>query len=178
MLRTLFSILGVMFAALLVFSASFLGNVAADLDRRSADYEALAVDVTRELARTWKLSDIREHYVTDARDELLPVFDADLGDLKPLGPLLHADNVRIETRWSRDLWQNVTSAGGAAERISDLINRAVKVSFVGKFAGGVADVTAELKREGGRMKLWRLRIESREKPKPEDSPGRRVISHA
>ena len=138
MLRTLFSILGVMFAALLVFSASFLGNVAADLDRRSADYEALAVDVTRELARTWKLADIREHYVADARDELLPVFDADLGDLKPLGPLLHADNVRIETRWSRDLWQNVTSAGGAAEHISDLILRSAPLRASRRMGHGPA----------------------------------------
>jgi hypothetical protein len=178
MLRTIFSAFGVMFAALLVFSASFLGNVAADLDRRGADYEALAVEVTRELSRTWKLADIREHYVADARDELMPVFDADLGDLKPLGPLLYADAVRIERRWSRGLWQDVTSVGSAAERLADLINRAVKVSFVGKFAGGLADVTAEFKREAGVMKLWRLRIESREKPKPEEPSARRVISHA
>ena len=178
MLRTLFSCLGVVFAALLVFSASFLGNVAADLDRRSTDYETLAVDVTRELSRTWKLADIQQHYAADARDELLPVLGADLDELKPLGPMLYADNVHIETRWSRGLWQNVTSAGAAAERLADLINRSVKVSFVGKFAGGLADITAELRREGGRMKLWRLRIESREKGKPEEFPGRRVISHA
>ena len=60
----------------------------------------------------------------------------------------------------------------------NLIGRSVKVTFVGKFAGGLADVTAELKREGGRMKLWRLRIDSREKREREDYPGRRVISHA
>jgi hypothetical protein len=177
MLRSLFYGLGVLFAALLVFSASFLGNVAADLDRRGDEYEGLAVEMTRDLSRTWKLVDIEQHYVADARDELLPVLDADLDDLKPLGPLLYADRVRVETRWSRAIW-DVTSPGVAAERLAELINRSVKVSFVGKFAGGLADVTAELKREGGRMKLWRLRIDSREKPRQEEYPGRRVISHA
>ncbi|KAB2940041.1 MAG: hypothetical protein K8F92_07870 [Hyphomicrobium sp.] len=178
MLRTFFSGLGVLFAALLVFSASFLGNVAADLYRHSGEHEAVAVEITRELSRTWKLADIEQHYVADARQELLPVLGADLDDLKPLGALLYADNVRVEMRWSRVDWQRMLSPAVAAERLAELINRSVKVSFVGKFAGGLADVTAELKREDGRMKLWRLRIDSREKPQPEEYPGRRVISHA
>jgi hypothetical protein len=92
--------------------------------------------------------------------------------------LLYADNLRVDTRWSRAFWQDVDSPAAAAERLADLISRSVKVSFVGKFAGGFADVTAELKRENGRMKLWRLRIDSREKREREDYPGRRVISHA
>lgn len=178
MLRTFFSGLGLLFAALMVFSASFLGNVAADLDARDAEYEALTVNATRELARTWKLADIQGLYAADAREELLPVLGATLDGLKPLGPLLYADDVRVETRWSRNFWREVTSPAIAAERLADLINRSVKVTFVGKFAGGMADVTAELKREGGRMKLWRLRIDSREKPQPDEHQGRRVISHA
>lgn len=178
MLRTLLSGLGLLFAALIVFSASFLGNVAADLDARDAEYEALAVDATRELARTWKLAEIEGLYAADAREELLPVLGATLDGLQPLGPLLYADDVRVEMRWSRHFWHDVTSPAVAAERLADLINRAVKVTFVGKFSGGLADITAELKREGGRMKLWRLRIDSREKPQPEEPPARRVISHA
>ena len=62
MLRTFFSCLGVLFAALIVFCASFLGNVAADIDATGADYEKLAVEVTRELSRTWTLADIEQHY--------------------------------------------------------------------------------------------------------------------
>lgn len=177
MLRTLFSGLGVLFAALIVFCASFLGNVAADIDRHGDDYERLAVEVTRELSRTWTLADIEKHYAAEAREELAPVLHAGMDSLKPLGVLLYADNLRVETRWSR-AWQDVDSPAAAAERLADLISRSVKVTFVGKFAGGFADVTAELKRENGRMKLWRLRIDSREKREREDYPGRRVISHA
>jgi hypothetical protein len=177
MLRTLFSGLGVLFAALIVFCASFLGNVAADIDRHGDDYERLAVEVTRELSRTWTLADIEKHYAAEAREELAPVLHAGMDSLKPLGVLLYADNLRVETRWSRT-WQDVDSPAAAAERLADLISRSVKVTFVGKFAGGFADVTAELKRENGRMKLWRLRIDSREKREREDYPGRRVISHA
>jgi hypothetical protein len=177
MLRTLFSGLGVLFAALIVFCASFLGNVAADIDRHGSDYEKLAVDVTRELSRTWILADIEEHYASEAREELAPVLHAGMDSLKPLGVLLYADNVRVETRWSRAFWQEASPAA-AAERLADLIGRSVKVTFIGKFAGGFADVTAELKREGGRMRLWRLRIDNRDNREREDNPGRRVISHA
>jgi hypothetical protein len=181
MLRTFFSCLGVLFAALIVFCASFLGNVAADVGSHGADYEKLAVDVTRELSRTWSLANIEQHYATVARQELEPVLqlgEATLDGLKPLGVLLYADNVTVETRWSRSFWREVNSPAAAAERLADLISRSVKVTFVGKFAGGLADVTAELKREGGRMKLWRLRIDSREKRERQEYPGRRVISHA
>lgn len=178
MLRTLFSALGVLFAALIVFCASFLGNVAADIDRHDGDYQQLAVEVTRDLSRSWTLADIEKQYTAEAREELAPVLHAGMDSLKPLGVLLYADNVVVETRWSRTFWHDVDSPAAAAERLADLISRSVKVSFVGKFAGGFADVTAELKREGGRMKLWRLRIDSREKREREDYPGRRVISHA
>src|SRR5665648_68011 len=132
MLRTLFSGLGVLFAALIVFCASFLGNVAADIDRHASDYETLAVDVTRELSRTWTLADIEEHYASEAREELAPVLHAGMDSLKPLGVLLYADNVQVETRWSRAFWQEVTSPTVAAERLADLIGRSVKVTFLGK----------------------------------------------
>jgi hypothetical protein len=181
MLRTFFSGLGVLFAALIVFCASYFGNLAADIDKHGGDYERLAVDVTRELSRAWSLADIEKHYTADAREELAPALlpgQPGLDGLKSLGVLLHADNVTVETRWSHAFWRQVTSPAVAAERLSELISRSVKVTFVGKFAGGLADVTAELKREGGSMKLWRLRIDSREKPRREENPGRRVISHA
>ena len=177
MLRTFFSGLGVLFAALIVFCASYFGNLAADIDNHRTDYEKLAVDITRDLSRNWSLADIEQYYAEDARAELAPVLDASLSSLRPLGVLLYVDDVKVQTRWSRD-WPQVASAGMAAERIAELIGRSVEVRFVGKFSGGLADVVAELKREGGTMKLWRLRINSREKLEPEEYPGRRVISHA
>lgn len=181
MLRTFFSGLGVLFAALIVFCASFLGNLAADIDRHDGDYEKLAVEVTRELSRAWSLADIEKHYTTAAHEELAPALEPGLpglDGLRPLGVLLYADDVTIETRWSRGFWRQVTSPAVAADRLAELINRSIKVTFVGKFAGGLADVTVELKREDGKMKLWRLRIDSREKLRREENPGRRVISHA
>ncbi|MEI9902475.1 MAG: hypothetical protein WDN31_22990 [Hyphomicrobium sp.] len=177
MLRTFFSGLGVVFAALIVFGASYFGNLAADIERHDGDYEKLAVDVTRQLSRSWSLAGIEGHYAKDAREELAPVLNANLDNLMPLGVLLYADNVTIEKRWSRG-WAEVTGPAAFAERIAELISRSVKVRFVGKFAGGLADVSAEFKREGGTMKLWRLRVDSREAPPPEDYRGRRVISHA
>jgi hypothetical protein len=181
MLRTFFSGLGLLFAALIVFCASYVGNLAAVIDDHGADYQRLAVDVTRELSRSWSLADIEKHYTADAREELAPALQPGLpglDNLKPLGVLLYADDVRVETLWSHDFRAQVTSPGAAAERLSQLINRAVRVTFVGKFAGGLADVTVELKREAGVMKLWRLRVDSREKLRREENPGRRVISHA
>jgi hypothetical protein len=177
MLRTFFASLGVLFAAILVFCASYFGNVAADIRHHGTDYEKLAVAITRELSRTWSLTDIEAHYAEDARSELAPVLDASLDGLKPLGVLLYADNVEVETLWSRGLGQ-ARSPAAVAERVAELISRSVKVKFVGKFAGGLADVTAELRREQGKMKLWRLKIDSREPLRPDSYPGRRVISHA
>ncbi len=178
MLRTVFAALGMLFALLLVFTASFLGNVALDIQNRSDEYEALTIDVTRTLSRSWRLAAIDQHYVDDAREELRPVLSADMEELKPLGALLYVDAIQVETRWSRGPLTGFLSPMLAAERVAELLNRSVKVSFVGKFAGGLADVTAELKREGGRMKIVRLRVESREKGRPLEYPAPRIISHA
>lgn len=178
MARTFFSGLGVLFTALLLFCLSFLGNVATDLDNRRDEYGSMAVAVTRELARSWKLSAIEQHYADEARDELQPVIDAELAELRPLGPLLYAGSPRIEATWTRPLGRHVTSPGAWAERLAALVNRAVRVTFTGKFAGGLADVTAELKREGGRTRLWRLRIDSHKRSAPDDRPERRMISRA
>ncbi len=177
MLRTFFSALGVLFAALLLFCASFLGNVAADLDRARDDYGAVAVDATRELSLTWKMSAIEQRYAAEAQQELSPVLDADLEGLTPLGRLLNADNVRVVQRWSEPR-QHPYAPAAMADRLAALISRSVKVTFTGKFAGGVAQVTAELKRENGAIKLCRLRIDSHTPPPPPDRPERRAISHA
>ena len=73
---------------------------------------------------------------------------AGMDSLKPLGVLLYADKVVVETRWSRAFWHDVNSPAVAAERLADLISRSVKVSFVGKFAGGLCrcDGRAEARR--------------------------------
>lgn len=177
MLRTFFSALGILFSALLLFCASFLGNVAAGIDRNRDAYGTMAVDITRELARTWKLSAIEQHYAHEPRRELSPVLDADLKDLRPLGPLLHAEAITVVPRWTLAAGSRPYAPGALADRLAALINRSVTVSFTAKFAGGLARVSAELKREDGVLRLSRLRIESRGLPPPEPQE-RRLISHA
>jgi hypothetical protein len=178
MLRTFFSAIGVLFLALLLFCASFLVNVAIDLDRARSNYAIAAVDITRELSRTWKLSAIEKHYGTEARQELLPVLDADMTDLAALGPLLEAGTVHTDPLWLEPPGELSYSAPAVADRLAALLNRTVEVAFTAKFAGGSARVSAELKREGRSIRLWRLRIETLTPPKRPEEPQRRVISHA
>lgn len=178
MARTFFSALGVLFAALLMFSASFLGNVAADLDNRRGDYKTLAVELTRQLAQTWKVTAVEPYYADDAREDLALMVGGAIDALKPLGPLLHAESVDVEVRWSQIPDGRLVSPGHLSERLTALLNRAVKVTFLGRFAGGLALVTAEFKREDGQMKLWRLRIDSRQAQPSNTSPERHAISFA
>ena len=178
MLRKFFTGLGAMFAALMVFCASFLGNLAANIDRHGVEYETLAVDVTRELSHTWTLTAIESRVAKAANDENGPIPQEALDTLKPLGGLLYADGLTHTTRWKHPAWSEGRSPAVAAESLANLLSKAVRVTFVGKFANGFANVTAELRSEGGRMKLWRLQIDSREKLRPPRELERVLISHA
>jgi hypothetical protein len=179
MIRTFFAGLGVLFATLLVFSASFVGNLALELTRRGPDYERLAVDITRDLARSWAIEDIAPRYAdaiahTPGGLHAPPSFAA----LKPLGPLLYADDLTHSTRWSRQSLRELRSPAAAAEMLAGLLSKTVHVTFVAKFAQGVARVSVELRSEGGAMKLWHLQIESRDRLPEAPPPAPRAISHA
>ncbi len=180
MIRTFFSGLGVLFALLLVFCASFLGRLAYEQSVQRAAHERLAVDITRELSRAWSVKDIRTYYSS----AVLPRLDtasaqAPFNTLKPLGPLRYADGPEVKTGWTCESLRRVTSPATAAELLAELLSKTVRVSFLGKFANGFAHVTIELRNEGGAMKLWNLRIDSREPLR--NRPRRRrpqAISHA
>ena len=43
-----------------------------------------------------------------------------------------------------------------------MLSKTVRITFVAKYEHGFADVTVELKNEGGEMKLWHIQIESQE----------------
>jgi hypothetical protein len=178
MLRTLLAALGVLFAAIVVFCVSFLGNIAADIERDGPDYEQLAVTITRDVSRAWKVADVEPHYSEAAKAEAGVPTQKALDALKPLGSLLYADDLAHQARWSRTSWLGIVSPADAAQRLSELLSKTVTVTFVGKFAKGFADVRAEFRSEGGRMKLWRLQIDSREVIPPEQEQSRRLISHA
>ncbi len=179
MIRTFFAGLGVIFALLIVFCASFLGRLAFEQGDQRPAHERLAVTITRDLSRAWSVKDIRPYYSAAVGRRLGTAaaqepFDA----LRPLGALRYVDDADVKTGWTRERLRRVTSPAAAAELLAELLRKTVRVTFLAKFANGFAHVTVELRNEGGVMKLWHLRIDSRE-PLP-DAPPRRpqAISHA
>lgn len=179
MIRKFFAGLGVLFALLIVFCASFLGKLAFELQAQGPAYERLAVDIARELSRAWSVEDIKSHYASAVTHKLSgPAAQQSVNGLKPLGPLRYVDDLTHRTRWSRDSLRELASPAAAAEMLAELLSKTVKVHFVAKFANGFADVTVKLKSEGGRMKLWHLEIDG-QSPLPA-GPRRapQTISHA
>ncbi|MES1179735.1 MAG: hypothetical protein ABUL43_00915 [Hyphomicrobium sp.] len=163
MIRTLFAGLGLAFAAIILFCASFFGRLALDLRVQGPAYEKLAVDVTRDLSKRWSVADIRQYCATSASHQLGgPTEQATFAALKPLGELRYVDDIVHTTRWDSAGWTELTSPAAAAEMLTEVLNKSVRVTFVAKFANGFAKVRIALKSEGGAMKLWRLDVEGQE----------------
>lgn len=176
--RTFLSALGVLFMALALFIASFLGNIAVGLQRQKDAYASRAIDVVRELSRSGGLSSFEKNLSKTARTDMRSALDTELHNLKLLGPLLATEGVSAKPGWLLPFGQPVSSPGELTDRLAALVNRVVRVRFKGRFAGGFAMVTAELCREGGTVKLRRLWIDTPEKSDPTNQPERQVISHA
>ena len=179
MIRTLFTGLGVIFALLIVFCASFLGRLAFELDAQRAAHERLAVEITRDLSRTWSIKDIRAHYSASVSHRLgSPSAQEPFNALRPLGTLRYVDDVEVDSGLTSQSLRRVRTPADAAARLAEVLAKTVRVTFLAKFANGFARVTVELRNEGGAMKLWHLQIDSRE-PLP-NVPRRRphAISHA
>jgi hypothetical protein len=167
MIRSFFSILGVLSAALIVFCASFLGSLALSIDREGPGNEALAVKITRELSRTWQLRDIKPYYAKSIAAILnRPEAQQAMNALRGLGALRYADDVTRRSRWSDETFGQMTSPSEAAAILSEVLSKTVTVSFVGKFATGRARVTIELRSEDGAMRLWHLHIDHLDRPRP------------
>jgi hypothetical protein len=163
MVRTVFAGLGVVFAALILFCASFFGRLALELSVQGPAYEKLAVEITRDLSKSWSMTDIKQHFAAPVAYKLGgPDAQATFAALAPLGQLRYADEVSHTTRWDSAGWTELTSPAAGAEMLADVLNKSVRVTFVAKFANGFAHVTVELKRDGGAMKLWRLQIDGQE----------------
>jgi hypothetical protein len=179
MIRIFFAALGVLFALLLVFCASFLGKLAFDMHDRGPAYEKLAVGITRDLARAWSIKDIETHYASAVAHRLdRAAAQAPFDALRPLGALRYVDDVRLQTGWTVATLRNVKSPAAAAEQLAELLSKTVKVTFLAKFANGFAQVTLALRNEGGKMKLWHLQIDSRT-PLPQRTRRRpHPIAHA
>jgi hypothetical protein len=178
MIRAIFSALGVLFAALLIFCASFLGRLGTEMHRHEPAYSKLAVDITRELSRTWRVQSIKAHYASELAPRLNDrVAQTPFDALRPLGPLRYADDITLDTGWSLAAAAKVNSPVAAAEFAARLLRKSVRVSFLAKFANGFANVTLELRNEGGQMKLWHLRVDSHE-PLHRKLRSPRKISHA
>src|ERR1041384_6655303 len=116
MVRTLFAALGVVFAALLVFCASFFGRLALELHAQGPAYERLATDITRDLSKSWSMADIKQHYASGAayQPRSAPPPET-FAALKPLGQLRYVDDVTHSTRWDSAGWVEIKSPSAAAE---------------------------------------------------------------
>jgi hypothetical protein len=169
MLRTFLAALGAIFALMLVFLTSFLCRIAYDMDANGRAYEQLAVTITRDLSRSWSVDDIRTHYALPVAHKLsAPATRRAFASLKPLGSLRYVDDLTHRTRWRRDSLAGLSSPAEGAEMLAELLRKTVRVTFVAKFDNGFADVTIELRSEGGVMKLWHLQIDSQDHlPRPE-----------
>jgi len=180
MIRSIFSILGVLIAAIIVFSASFFGCVALDIDRQSPSNQALAVNITRELSQRWSLHDIKPYYAKSiASNRSFPEAQRSLDALKGLGSLRDVNDVTQRLRWTKEAMFQMTSPARAAAIISEILSKTVTVTFVGKFATGRARVTVELRSENGTMRLWHLQIDRLDRPRPAPvRPAYPKISHA
>ena len=179
MIRNLFAGLGVVFALLIVFCASFLGRLAYEQQGQLPAHERLAVDITRELSRAWSIEDIRAHYSRPVAQRIGTAgAQAPFNVLKPLGTLRYVDDAKVETGWRRASLERVTSPAAAAELMAELLSKTVRVTFLAKFDNGFARVSMELRNEDGAMKLWHLQIDSHEPLR--NAPSRRpnAISHA
>ncbi len=119
MFRNLFAGLGIVFAVILVFTASFLGGLAWEMHSKGPAYEKLAVDITRELSRDWQAQDIKNHYAFAVAHRLSsPSNQRSLDRLKPLGALRYVDDVTRRTRWTRDSLFDLKSSADAAEMLA------------------------------------------------------------
>lgn len=180
MIRSFFFILGVLFAALIVFCASFLANLALVIDREAAANEALAIKITGELSQNWSIGDIKPYYAKSIAPNLSrPEAKQSLDVLKGLGALRYADDVTVSSRWTQEALGQMTSPSRAAEILSEMLSKTVTITFVGKFATGRARVIAVLRSEDGAMRLWHLQIDSLDRPRR--APVRQArpkISHA
>ena len=70
MIRTIFLALGVLFAAVIAFSAGFLGNLSNEISGQTQANEQLAVAITRQLSQTWALKDVKSLYAKAVIDEI------------------------------------------------------------------------------------------------------------
>ncbi len=179
MIRTIFAGLGVTFALLMVFCASFLGRLAFELDTQSAAHRRLAVTITRDLSRAWSIKDIRTHYSASVSRRLgSPSAQEPFNALRPLGSLRYVDDAKVASGLTRANLARVETPADAAGLLAEILSKTVRVTFLAKFANGFARVTVELRNEDGAMKLWHLQIDSREPLQHRTRQRPQAISHA
>jgi hypothetical protein len=179
MIRTFFAGLGVIFALLIVFCASFLGRLAVELEVQRAANEHLAVSITRDLSRDWSIKDIRAHYSSSVSHRIgASSAQSPFDTLRPLGPLRYVDDAKVDSGLTQRNLRRVGTPADAAGLLAEILNKTVRVTFLAKFANGFARVTVELRNEGGTMKLWHLQIDSQEPLQNRTRRRPQAISHA
>jgi len=138
MMKKLFLAMGVVFAC--IIAGFLLLGLKAVSD--ASQNKIVAETITRDMARAWEAKDLKPHFVRIAADRLN--FDAaqvTFNKMKPFGPLK-----RIEQSQQTAFKTSVGEASTAT------------IAMVAEFANGRANVTIDLRSEGGEMKLWNVNV--------------------
>jgi hypothetical protein len=143
MLKKFFIAMGVVCTCLIASCTLFFGfNAANDATKNKAIAEA----ITRDMARTWNVNDLKPHFVAIAlRQVNFPEAQLSFNKLKALGALKTIEQAQqTEFRLGQD-W------GGA-------LSKSATIVLVAEFENGRATVTMRLASEGTEMKLWHVNV--------------------
>jgi hypothetical protein len=143
MLKKFFIAMGVIFACLIGSCAIFVGVNAA---RDAPNNKAVAEAITRDLARSWNLHDLKPYFVSTAADQI-NFADAQFSfnKLRPLGALKRVEQAQ-QTGFKIE-----KNSGHESTKTATIV-------MVAEFDNGRATVTMQLKSDGGAMKLWHLNV--------------------
>jgi hypothetical protein len=138
MLKKFFIAMGVIFTCVIASWLVLGFNAVSDAPANKAVAEA----ITRDLARSWNVNDLKPHCVQIVAAQLnSPGAQMQFNKLKPLGSL-----------------KRIEQAQQTAFRVSYGEGSTATVVMVAEFENGRANVTIRLKSEGKEMKLWELDV--------------------
>lgn len=109
--------------------------------------KALAAAITRDLARSWNVGDIRPYFPRSNAEQInFAAAQASFDPLKPLGSLQRIDQAQ-QTAFTME------------KNFGDWLTKTATVALVATFEHGRADVTVELRSEAGQMKLRSVNVQ-------------------
>jgi hypothetical protein len=143
MLKKLLIVMGVLSTGFIASCALLLGvNATSDAPRN----KALAERITRDLARSWNVSDVAPYFLRSGANQVnFAAAQASFNPLRPLGQLK-----RIDEAQQTGFFMEANVGEGVAKNAT--------VTMVATFEHGRADVTMELRSEAGQMRLRSVNV--------------------